>query len=612
MAQTITITSFTGEEENPHVGAGVAVGVDLYTTKTVARLSRKMNNVTGSLITSFPLYVTQGNAIIDIPAELTYTQIIPTPSFIAGEVITGLASGATATITSVALGVMILSSVSGTFSIGEIIKGGTSNGEGHVDTFAPAVTSELQPLIFVQDEDGNIYQSMDNAVTWTQIITSATPGKGIMIWQNYLFFASPTDISIYGPLGNSPTLTVDWWTTVALQTALVNEVDVNHVMFIKPSNGVMYICNGNKIGYLQYITGAPFDPTMPGISFLASDSQFIMPDFYNAVTIGFLPIQSLAIGVKNNLNDSKADIVIWDGINNNLAQNVITVPGATGAVTQLLTNNGVLYGVTNFEHGVYVINGSSAQKVERLALRMSNRFTTGEQFTTRVASTIYPHGADFLGPELLTGASNFPQAVTEIAGTGMFPYGVWSVNIENFQYSVGTPADYVTGVRFPLSHGVINAQYTTDYSIGFVKVLTTAKVIVGWKAGNTFGIDALDAQNYISNPDTTFVESSLYEVGTRSQPAVFDLLEYNLVTPLRAGESITWYWRKNLANPYQQFHVEDFTTLGTNTSDIITPLPFDKCQYIQIAFKFNSSTTVTSNLTPQIRSMILRIQSNEQ
>lgn len=597
MSTPIVITEFTGQAENPHIGSGVAVGVDLYTTKNVARLSRKMDKKTGNLITSLPLYVTQGGGTSTIPAQMNYSQIIPTPLFIVGEIITGLTSGATATITADTGTVFTLNGVIGTFQVSETVKGSISNGQGTVNSYSPAETVTSSNFIFVQDEDGNVYQSVDDGENWSKIVTSSAGGKGIAIWENYLFIAYPEDIDIYGPLSTSPSITTNWWTsaTGANQSALTNAVGVNHFMFVNPANNILYIANNNYIGVVRLASAVEFDPLLSSGTFVANGRQLTMVSYYNAVTIGFLPTIYLAIGVINKLNNGKADIVIWDGITNTVVNNVITCPGATGAITQLLTSNGVLYGVSNFEHGVYVINGSSAKNIDRLALRMSNRKITGEQYTTRVSSYVYPYGADFLGPELLTGGSNFPSLVQQIEGTGLYPYGVWSVNTENG----------VVNLKYPLSFGDINASYDRDYSIGIVRVLNDGKVMVGWRKSTEYGIDILNREDYIDNQSVVFVESSLYEVGTRSLPRTFEELEYNLIQPLNPGEEITWYWRKSLADPYTQFHQESSSTLGNNLSDIITPLPFGAVQYIQIAFSFKASPENTTS-TPQVRSMILR------
>jgi len=511
MSTPITVTEFLGQAENPHIGSGTMVGVDLYTVKGVARLSRKMENKASSVLVDFPKYIAQAK-------------------------------------------------------------------NGH---------------LFVQGDNGNIYRSTDNGDTWT-ILTGNTlaTGRGLQVWEDYLFSFRGTTCDVYGPISGVGAWTNDWWVGTAGLTALQGG---DHVAFVNPSLNFLYICNGRYIAYIQL--SGPTATFAPGTSttYIASDKAFIMPEFYTAVTMSWLPPNQIGIAVSNSMNNSQADIVIWDGTTNTTASNVVSLPGAAGPVTQMLTKNGIMYGITDKEHGIYTINGSSAQNVDRLALRMSSRTAGGAQNTIRAVSSLYPHGADFLGPELLTGGNNTPQFSSQASSTGLYPYGIWSVNIE----------DKVVNTRFPLSHGDILALYTTTYRIGFVKTVTTNAVLVGWQKDSTFGIDKLNASNYITDANTVFVESSLYEVGTRTLPRTFEELEYNLIQPLKTGEVITWYWRKSLADDYQQFHVENLTTTGGALSDIISPLPFGSVQYIQIGFKFNSDAADNRN-TPQIRSMILR------
>ncbi len=520
--EPLVIADFTGQAENAHIGFGAAVGVDLYTTKQVARLSRKMEKKSGSVITDFPHAV-------------TVTRI--------------------------------------------------SNNSIH---------------LYAQDEDGNVYKSTNEGDTWTLVTgNSGSAGKGLIAWENWLFSITTTDIDIYGPLDGSPAWDNTWWTTAtgsggAGQPALESG---DHYPFADPASTTLYICNKNKIASIEVIL-SPFDPA-DDTTFQATTEAFTMPSFYVAETIGFLPPDQISIGVTNSLNPSQADVVIWDGVQDKIATNVITLPGASGPVKQFATRNGVLYGVTNQEHGVYTINGTSAELVDRIGLRITNRLTTGEQYTTRVFSTIYPSAIDFLGPELLTGGSNTPQPVTQISNTGMFPYGVWSVNIENG----------VVGTRFPLSHGDITALYSTDYKIGFIRVIRDAKVLVGWQKGSTYGIDALNKEDYITTASQTFVESELFEVGTRTVPRTFGMLLFTLVTPLLADQEIQFYYRKSQSEAYSILpftttsNAVTFTELGTSLSGYISPLPFQESRYIQIAFTVKTGTSTVQ--TPQLRTVYL-------
>lgn len=529
----IYITDFTGQAENPNTGAGVYVGIDLYTTKTVARLSRKMNKQTGTLVTALPVYDCIDN-----------------------------------------------------------------NG-----------------YIYVQDEAGQIYKSVDNGVIWTVLGGRTNPigtGKGIVAFRDtnstlasrkdYLFAFNPDSIDLYNITTN--TWTQNWWTTTASQPALQNAVGINHMPFTYGQ--VIYFCNGNYIGLFQQFVDVVFNPTDTS-TYIASPSKFTLDAAYISTTIGFLPPNQFGIAVRNITNPSQANIVIWDGVQIATYTNLVTLPGASNPVMQMATKNGVMYAVTDQEHGIYIVNGSSAQLVDRLALRMSNRTAGGAQVTTRVASNIYPSAIDFQGPELLTGGSNSPSPVSQISGTGLYPFGVWSVNIEPNPFSQGpdTGSSGVIGLRYPLSFGDINAQYTTAYTIGFIRSLSNNLVLVGWSKGSTYGIDLLDSQNYITDSNTVFLESSLYLAGTRLNPRTFNTFEFNLVAPLNTGEEIQFYWRSNLAMDYQTFDTPfTATRLNGELAGTIQTLPFQKVKYIQIAARIKSGST--NNLTPQLRDALLK------
>lgn len=522
----ILITDFTGQAENPHIGFGVSVGMDLFTTKGVARLSRKMSKTSGTVCTDFPLYVTQN-----------------------------------------------------------------VNGD-----------------VWAQGDTGVIYKGTSNASSWSVVAGnsahSANNGRGVIIWEDYLFAMTATNVDVYGPLSGSPSWTNGWWTGTAAQPALLNtSSSVQHVAFVNPALNFLYICNGRYIAYVQLSSPtATFDPGTAS-TFLANNRAFIMPAFYTSKNMGFLPPKYVGIAVDNSMNNSQADVVIWEGTTNTTATNVVALPGASGAVIQMLSKNGILYGITNREHGIYTINGSSATLVDRLSLRMSSRLVTGEQNTCRVISPLFPHGADFLGPELLTGGANNQQISSQQSSTGMFPFGVWSVNIET------NPP--VVDLRFPLSFGAITALYTTTYKIGFIKTVADTAVIVGWANGSTYGIDLLSLSDYITDETTTFLESELYEVGTALNPRTFDQLEFNLVQPLTGNQEITLYYRISQADPYAilPFSISSSTitnsatSLSNQLSGVIQVLPFKGIRYIQIAATVKTGSQTTQS--PQIKSILL-------
>ena len=79
--------------------------------------------------------------------------------------------------------------------------------------------------------------------------TSGT-GNGAAYYNNYLYFATPTDVACYGPLNGSPTLTQNFWTGTLAKTALTNTTYPtlstvqmpNHVMHAHGDN-FLYFCD---------------------------------------------------------------------------------------------------------------------------------------------------------------------------------------------------------------------------------------------------------------------------------------------------------------------------------------------------------------------------------
>ena len=504
----ILITDFTGQAENPHIGFGVSVGMDLYTTKGVARLSRKLDKTSGSTVTGLPVYA----SIAD------------------------------------------------------------------------------DQDIWVQDSDGKVYTSTDDGLTWAQVAGNTVDGgKGLIIWEDYVFSFTADDIDLYGPLSGAPAWRNNWWTTTAAQPVMANAATVTHFPFAY--GATLYFLNDNLVASITVVGTFVWNN---GATYIPDPAALTMAWYYRGQSMALLPPNNIAISVINQITPSASDLVIWDRVSPTSIDNIVTLPGASDPVKQLMTKNGILYAVTNNEHGIYTVNGTSAEVVDRLSLRMSNRESGGKQYTTRLQSPIYVSGIDFIGPELLTAGSNTPSPISQIANTGLYPYGVWSVNTESG----------LVCTRFPLSHGDINAQYTGAYAIGLIKTLRNNTVIVGWQRGSNYGIDTLNTANYISTASHTFVESELFEVGTRTEPRTFNNLEYNLVAPLGTGEEIQFYYRLNQLQDYTALGSSiNLASLGSNLSGIITPLPFEKCRYIQIGFTMKANSN--SNQTPQMRTVWL-------
>lgn len=111
-------------------------------------------------------------------------------------------------------------------------------------------------------------------VSYTSALTSAgatsigqvsgNAARGGWYYNNYIYIAKPTDLSRYGPLDNSPTLTNNVWTgaTLGSQTALTDTTYpvtalshsyLNHTGFVHVDNRAYFLDYKNGIGMVHYV-----------------------------------------------------------------------------------------------------------------------------------------------------------------------------------------------------------------------------------------------------------------------------------------------------------------------------------------------------------------------
>lgn len=126
------------------------------------------------------------------------------------------------------------------------------------------LTNPKNTLIYAYLSDGKVLSYTNDLGTETVVGTPTSgAGNGAEYYDNYLYFATPTDISRYGPLNGSPSLTNTYWTSTLSKTALVNTTYPsingvtmpNHVMhYHAPTNNLYFADVVNGKGTIHYIS----------------------------------------------------------------------------------------------------------------------------------------------------------------------------------------------------------------------------------------------------------------------------------------------------------------------------------------------------------------------
>lgn len=237
-----------------------------------------------------------------------------------------------------------------------------------MEKFSGSTITSAVKFLVTNPKDSNIYAYAENGLVHS--ISSSlsmnsnvgTPtsgaGNGAGYYDNYLYLATPTNISRYGPLDGSPSITNSYWTSTLSKAALTNttypsingRVMPNHVMH-RHTDNKLYICdvlsnttaNTNK-GAVHYITSSK--TTVEGDTNSASA--------YNALDFdyGYYPtcIESYGTdlvvagfeGTNTTTEQSRAWVTFWDTTSSSF-QKLIQVEFPDPLITAMKNVNGTLY-----------------------------------------------------------------------------------------------------------------------------------------------------------------------------------------------------------------------------------------------------------------------------
>ena len=217
------------------------------------------------------------------------------------------------------------------------------------------ITTIKDSLVYVYNSDGKVVSYNSSLASETLVGTPTSgAGNGAVYYNNYIYFATPTDVSRYGPLSGTPTLVNTVWTgaTLGTQAALANTtyptikgVQIpNHPMHYHGDLSVYMGDVVNGAGVLHRIKTTK--TTAEGDT---NDSSS-----YNALDLpkGWFPtdidswgsdVAILAIQASSSvLEQGKAALFIWDPTNvNTFYRGPIYLPDTIA--TSLMNVNGRLY-----------------------------------------------------------------------------------------------------------------------------------------------------------------------------------------------------------------------------------------------------------------------------
>lgn len=343
------------------------------------------------------------------------------------------------------------------------------------ETFSSTSVATAPKWIVTNPKDTKVYVYLDNgaALTYTSALASETAlttptsgaGNGCHYYNNYNYYATPTDVARYGPLDGAAAMTQTVWTgsTLGTQPSLINSTYPtlqgvaipNHSMHVHTDN-VLYFCDYNTTanpgkGSIHKIKTKKV--TAEGDTNDGSDNDVL------ALPFGFRPVDLesfntdlaiLAIQTSDTtINQGKAALFLWDTTSISFyAQIAIPDPIATA----LLNVNGVLH----------IWSGNSSNGV-----RLS-RYTGGYGVNTVVyqeeGTPPYSGAVDAFGDRISWGGwTSYPESAGVVWSYGSkdsrLPQNV-SCNVRT---KSGTSTPNVTAIKYALQANNIQPRLITGW-----------------------------------------------------------------------------------------------------------------------------------------------------
>lgn len=402
------------------------------------------------------------------------------------------------------------------------------------------ITNPKDALVYSIQNNGKIVSYSSSFGSETSVGTaSSSSGNGAAYYNNYLYVATNTNVSRYGPLNGTPSLTDSVWTgaTLGSKTALVNTTYPsirgsgtmpNHVMHVH-TDGVLYLCDYDSTSSTAATRGKGLIhkiSTMYG-TYEGDTDDTTVPSAYNALDLppGFMPTcleslgNDLVIGgiqtSNSTLHQGRAMILFWDTFSDSF-YNPVALPDAL--VTAMKNINGVLYIFTgNITTGTDVANGY------RVSVYAGGQSIQTIHYSNTGAPPL-AGAVEAIGDKVCWGT--FDQVETTTAASPTYYAVVKSIKSKDPNVPSGV-------------HGIIKASATGAAGDAIVTALknvqqaslSSPKLVVGWRDASTYGLDKAG-----TTYGTSVFHSQLYNIGRKF---VIKSIRFNLPVAVAANMTIT-------------------------------------------------------------------------
>lgn len=426
-----------------------------------------------------------------------------------------------------------------------------------------SITVAQLPLAYEKDIYGNefIATGETGAGTVYRNGTSIQSGLSnlwdIKIYKDYLWVRHSTVMSCYGPLSGA----AQWFGNVA--TGFTGSF---RGMLLIGQDDYIYTGNGNYVAKIEVTASGTFGvaPTLSTnlVALDLKDGQYVtcLAEYNTSIAIGTGTGGSYS-SIPQNYN---AKVYFWNrqlGTLGNPGLADLPINFNENGVHQMISHANRLFVVAGTQGNIYETDSTSYTKLGQIPFFENNKFSQCEYFPNAIA--ISSKGT------LLVGVSTLDQYSKA---------GVYEIDISNpkrpinLKQTISTGSVTTTGGRI---------------SIGFIAENGNTIRNVGWRDVSAFGVDEYDSGR-LRNGYMAVIETDMIKVGSFLKKRTFEHLEFSLVEPLVAGQSVRISYRKN--------NKEDFTLIGTYLFSTVgailsfeTSCSITDAQYVQLKIELDQS-----------------------
>lgn len=499
-----------------------------------------------------------------------------------------------------------------------------------------AIVGDVYGNFYVGTNTGYVYKvvGLTNPIV-TTLISAGQIVYDLKVWQNYLWIATDSAISLYGPLGNAG---------ATVFTAIYGGLNSGYNKPLFPvgaqssNSNTMYFGNGNYVGTItnfvagtSYVTGPGTIAVTAGLGLVTGTGTSFLTSFTPG---SFIIANGETRTVSTVVNNTSMYTDNW--LNN-----------FSGAYTYSTGGAGVAPTATLNATAIPLQLGEACRCLSELGRNLLIGTQSGATFNSLGASVanVYPYDLGTLtlgfpmqfeenGINQMFSVNNICYINAGIYGNiyqtngssiglyrrlpfirafneTLFPYPN-AINYSNNELLVGTstgtlsaPSDMVQGI-YSLkgsSSPVLNLRTISTTNVGKNQLLRIGAIypynqdviLVGWQDGSTFGVDYIDGSTFTNF--SAFFESPIFVVGEPLDNTTFDDIEVYLTKTLVAGQQIQLYWRDGFGSwtpiPAKNGNTYLDVTCGPiGTTSYFTKSLIDNANTVQIRCELSQPTTL--------------------